>query len=200
MHPRPHSRHSTRTTIARYAWPFLAPVKASEAPDYYEVISNPMDLSTVMARLDSEMYQVSDPILGMTRHAIDDVRFWLRFKHLARQPKLVPVQHHKITVALEESDSMTPWSSEGSIHYAAGAPLVHRSWEVRSIALHAQLADHELLEQAAAALHSQDSDYCMHLVGSILLPGTRGRAVRHQPDLVQCHSIQQQGGRRVQDG
>ncbi|GBF96671.1 transcription factor [Raphidocelis subcapitata] len=41
----------------RHSWPFLCPVKKTEAPGYYEVIKNPMDMSTVMARLDSDVYQ-----------------------------------------------------------------------------------------------------------------------------------------------
>ena len=42
----------------RYSWPFMAPVKKSEAPGYYDVILAPMDIATVMARLESDIYQV----------------------------------------------------------------------------------------------------------------------------------------------
>lgn len=41
----------------RYSWPFMAPVKKSEAPGYYDIILSPMDIGTVMARLESDIYQ-----------------------------------------------------------------------------------------------------------------------------------------------
>lgn len=34
------------------AWPFSAPVDARDVPDYYQIIKDPMDLSTVAARLE----------------------------------------------------------------------------------------------------------------------------------------------------
>lgn len=34
------------------AWPFAAPVDARDVPDYYQIIKDPMDLSTVAARLE----------------------------------------------------------------------------------------------------------------------------------------------------
>jgi histone acetyltransferase len=46
------------------AWPFLEPVDAKEtgAIDYYDVIKNPMDLSTVQKRLDSGWFYVTKEI------------------------------------------------------------------------------------------------------------------------------------------
>ncbi|KAM0677168.1 histone acetyltransferase [Binucleata daphniae] len=38
------------------AWPFLQPVKKSEVPDYYNVITNPMDLSKMENKLNNNMY------------------------------------------------------------------------------------------------------------------------------------------------
>ncbi|KAK2110835.1 Histone acetyltransferase kat2a [Saguinus oedipus] len=38
------------------AWPFMEPVKKSEAPDYYEVIRFPIDLKTMTERLRSRYY------------------------------------------------------------------------------------------------------------------------------------------------
>ena len=35
----------------RSAWPFTEPVDAEEVPDYYEVITKPMDLGTIQRRL-----------------------------------------------------------------------------------------------------------------------------------------------------
>ncbi|KAG9228054.1 histone acetyltransferase GCN5-like protein [Amylocarpus encephaloides] len=41
----------------KQAWPFLNPVNRDEVPDYYNVITSPMDLSTVEERLYQDQYQ-----------------------------------------------------------------------------------------------------------------------------------------------
>jgi histone acetyltransferase len=38
------------------AWPFLKPVNKDEVPDYYNVITSPMDLSTIEERLHQDQY------------------------------------------------------------------------------------------------------------------------------------------------
>ena len=38
------------------AWPFAQPVNRDEVPDYYEVIKEPMDLSTMEERLSNDLY------------------------------------------------------------------------------------------------------------------------------------------------
>ena len=38
------------------AWPFLHPVNKDEVPDYYNVITSPMDLSTIEERLEHDLY------------------------------------------------------------------------------------------------------------------------------------------------
>jgi histone acetyltransferase len=40
----------------KQAWPFLNPVNKDEVPDYYNVIANPMDLSTVEEKLEHDQY------------------------------------------------------------------------------------------------------------------------------------------------
>jgi len=40
----------------KQAWPFLKPVNKDEVPDYYNVITTPMDLSTVEERLKQDYY------------------------------------------------------------------------------------------------------------------------------------------------
>ncbi|KAK0704224.1 Bromodomain-containing protein [Apiosordaria backusii] len=40
----------------KQAWPFLSPVNRDEVPDYYRVIVNPMDLSTIEERLEHDSY------------------------------------------------------------------------------------------------------------------------------------------------
>ncbi|OAF69423.1 hypothetical protein A3Q56_02823, partial [Intoshia linei] len=44
------------------AWPFLKPVdvKGLNLQDYYDVIKNPMDLSTIKKRLESKHYLTAD--------------------------------------------------------------------------------------------------------------------------------------------
>ncbi|KAK3674227.1 histone acetyltransferase [Recurvomyces mirabilis] len=42
------------------AWPFLQPVNGEEVQDYYSVIKEPMDLSTMESRLDKDQYEIVD--------------------------------------------------------------------------------------------------------------------------------------------
>ncbi|KAF5191703.1 Histone acetyltransferase gcn5 [Thalictrum thalictroides] len=41
------------------SWPFKEPVDAQIVPDYYEIIKDPMDLSTMLKRLDSDLYYIT---------------------------------------------------------------------------------------------------------------------------------------------
>ncbi|KAJ3673874.1 hypothetical protein LUZ60_005866 [Juncus effusus] len=41
------------------AWPFKEPVDGREVPDYYDIIKDPMDLKTMMKRVESEQYYVT---------------------------------------------------------------------------------------------------------------------------------------------
>ncbi|KAL4963295.1 bromodomain-containing protein [Aspergillus stella-maris] len=40
----------------KQAWPFLHPVNRDEVPDYYNVIVEPLDLSTIEERLEQDSY------------------------------------------------------------------------------------------------------------------------------------------------
>jgi histone acetyltransferase len=42
------------------AWPFVQPVNKEEVPDYYTVVQEPMDLSTMEHKLDSDQYTTPD--------------------------------------------------------------------------------------------------------------------------------------------
>lgn len=42
------------------AWPFVQPVNKDEVPDYYTVVQEPMDLSTMEQKLDSDQYTTPD--------------------------------------------------------------------------------------------------------------------------------------------
>lgn len=45
------------------AWPFVAPVNANDVPDYYTVITNPMDLSTMENKLENNQYKTVDDLV-----------------------------------------------------------------------------------------------------------------------------------------
>jgi histone acetyltransferase len=40
----------------KQAWPFLTPVNRDEVPDYYNVITSPMDFSTMEEKLERDQY------------------------------------------------------------------------------------------------------------------------------------------------
>lgn len=45
------------------AWPFVVPVSANDVPDYYTVITNPMDLSTMESKLENNQYETVDDLV-----------------------------------------------------------------------------------------------------------------------------------------
>ncbi|KAK4191629.1 histone acetyltransferase GCN5 [Podospora australis] len=48
----------------KQAWPFLTPVNRDEVPDYYNVITQPMDLSTIEERLEHDFYGTPKELVG----------------------------------------------------------------------------------------------------------------------------------------
>ncbi|KAH6880422.1 histone acetyltransferase GCN5 [Thelonectria olida] len=48
----------------KQAWPFLNPVNRDEVPDYYNVITSPMDLSTVGERLEHDFYNAPKDLVS----------------------------------------------------------------------------------------------------------------------------------------
>lgn len=44
-------------------WPFLQPVNREEVPDYYDVIKEPMDLSTMEVKLENDVYESMDDFI-----------------------------------------------------------------------------------------------------------------------------------------
>ncbi|KAK2707515.1 bromodomain adjacent to zinc finger domain protein 1A-like [Artemia franciscana] len=48
----------------RDSWPFLSPVKKSEAPDYHEIIKHPMDLATLRRKLYDQRYKTNADVLS----------------------------------------------------------------------------------------------------------------------------------------
>lgn len=61
--PRRNPSHSLLVTLlsalqtSSSAWPFLQPVNGEEVQDYYNVIKEPMDLSTMESKLDKDQYE-----------------------------------------------------------------------------------------------------------------------------------------------
>ncbi|KAK3711795.1 hypothetical protein RRG08_036999 [Elysia crispata] len=52
----------------KMAWPFLQPVDPTEVPDYYDIVSEPMDLTIVEAKLNAKAYtKLNDFMKDMTK-------------------------------------------------------------------------------------------------------------------------------------
>ncbi|KAJ3614943.1 hypothetical protein NHX12_018512 [Muraenolepis orangiensis] len=63
-------------TTHKMAWPFLEPVEAKDAPDYYRVIKEPMDLSTMEEKLQrGEYIKLTEFVADMTK-IFDNCRYY----------------------------------------------------------------------------------------------------------------------------
>ncbi|KAH0837453.1 Histone acetyltransferase GCN5 [Fonsecaea pedrosoi] len=56
------------------AWPFAQPVNKDEVPDYYEVIKEPMDLSTMEERLQNDLYPRPEDFIKDAKLIFDNCR------------------------------------------------------------------------------------------------------------------------------
>lgn len=56
------------------AWPFQKPVNAEEVPDYYNVITEPMDLETMEKRLEEDAYSTPDDFVKDARLIFNNCR------------------------------------------------------------------------------------------------------------------------------
>uniref|UniRef100_A0A8C2GHT7 Histone acetyltransferase n=1 Tax=Cyprinus carpio TaxID=7962 RepID=A0A8C2GHT7_CYPCA len=63
-----------RGTTHPDAWPFMEPVKKSEAPDYYEVIRFPIDLKTMTERLKNRYYVTKKLFIADLQRVITNCR------------------------------------------------------------------------------------------------------------------------------
>eukprot|EP00009_Paramoeba_aestuarina_P015276 CAMPEP_0201525356 /NCGR_PEP_ID=MMETSP0161_2-20130828/27935_1 /ASSEMBLY_ACC=CAM_ASM_000251 /TAXON_ID=180227 /ORGANISM="Neoparamoeba aestuarina, Strain SoJaBio B1-5/56/2" /LENGTH=290 /DNA_ID=CAMNT_0047925243 /DNA_START=70 /DNA_END=939 /DNA_ORIENTATION=- len=74
-----------------YASPFLVPVKESEAPNYYSIISHPMDLSTIRKKIDAFEYRSGEDLMEDVALMCENCRTYCasRFPHLIPQADLV---------------------------------------------------------------------------------------------------------------
>lgn len=60
----------------KMAWPFLEPVDTNDAPDYYRVIKEPMDLSTMEEKLQKHQYvKLTEFVADMTK-IFDNCRYY----------------------------------------------------------------------------------------------------------------------------
>ncbi|KOS15680.1 histone acetyltransferase gcn5 [Malassezia pachydermatis] len=58
------------------AWPFVAPVNANDVPDYYTVIKNPMDLSTMETKLENNQYETVDDMVKDAQLVFDNCKLY----------------------------------------------------------------------------------------------------------------------------
>ena len=56
------------------AWPFLTPVSRDEVQDYYEVIKEPMDLSTMESKLEADQYAIPEDLVRDAKLVFDNCR------------------------------------------------------------------------------------------------------------------------------
>ncbi|XP_006821802.2 nucleosome-remodeling factor subunit NURF301-like [Saccoglossus kowalevskii] len=60
----------------KMAWPFLDPVSEIDAPDYYRVIKEPMDLSTLDDKMRNRQYRKLGEFIGDVTKIFDNCRFY----------------------------------------------------------------------------------------------------------------------------
>lgn len=56
------------------SWPFMLPVNGDEVPDYYQVITAPMDLSTMETKLENNQYKTVDELCADAQLVFDNCR------------------------------------------------------------------------------------------------------------------------------
>nr|CAB3226119.1 nucleosome-remodeling factor subunit NURF301 [Phallusia mammillata] len=58
----------------KMAWPFLEPVREEDAPNYYRVVKRPMDIQTVLKRLECRYYMKLSELVGDVSLIFDNCR------------------------------------------------------------------------------------------------------------------------------
>lgn len=58
----------------KQAWPFLTPVNRDEVPDYYNVITSPMDLSTMEEKLERDAYATPKDLVDDLKLVVNNCR------------------------------------------------------------------------------------------------------------------------------
>jgi hypothetical protein len=59
---------------SKHAWPFEEPVDTNVVTDYLTVVSDPIDLSAIAARLESGFYRTKDIFIADFRRMCDNCR------------------------------------------------------------------------------------------------------------------------------
>ncbi|XP_016975852.1 nucleosome-remodeling factor subunit NURF301 isoform X2 [Drosophila rhopaloa] len=62
--------------VHKSAWPFMEPVDPKEAPDYYKVIKEPMDLKRMETKLESNAYSKLAEFIGDMTKIFDNCRYY----------------------------------------------------------------------------------------------------------------------------
>lgn len=60
----------------KMAWPFLEPVDPNDAPDYYGIIKEPMDLATMEERVHHRFYKKLTDFVGDMTKIFDNCRYY----------------------------------------------------------------------------------------------------------------------------
>lgn len=60
----------------RDSWPFLSPVTKEEVPDYYDIISNPMDFGTIKSKLGDDKYERLDEFFSDCQLIFENCRLY----------------------------------------------------------------------------------------------------------------------------
>lgn len=89
-------------------WPFLEPVNAAEVPDYYTIVKNPIDMSTIRKRLASGSFYISMDIF-----VADVLRMFANAKFYNSPETLFYKVAHKLTQLFQG------WVN-ASVHYQVG--------------------------------------------------------------------------------
>ncbi|KAG1687147.1 Nucleosome-remodeling factor subunit BPTF [Nymphon striatum] len=70
-------RHLLRSLRShKCSWPFSKPVDEREAPDYYHVIKEPMDLQTMDKKLNNKRYEILSDFIGDVTKIFDNCRYF----------------------------------------------------------------------------------------------------------------------------
>lgn len=66
----------------RNAWPFKEPVDGRQVSDYYTIITEPMDLSTIEKKLSSKQYKTLTSFIGDVTKIFDNCRYYNSLKSM----------------------------------------------------------------------------------------------------------------------
>nr|XP_023027352.1 nucleosome-remodeling factor subunit NURF301 [Leptinotarsa decemlineata] len=62
--------------VHKSAWPFMEPVDPTEAPDYYKVIKEPMDLQMIEGKINDQRYKKLSEFIGDMTKIFDNCRYY----------------------------------------------------------------------------------------------------------------------------